>query len=126
MNFSTITRSEVTTTWAMWVEQGAGTHAVLMDSEDGSQVWVETDAATAALYADRNGTDRVRMIVENAPQIAQTDYRVSMTSRNLIRVSTGQRVSPTGIASLVAQGLWSEAEWALTSEGSQMLYKMGY
>jgi hypothetical protein len=35
-----------------------------MDRADGSQVWVETDAATASMYARQNGDDFVATIVE--------------------------------------------------------------
>lgn len=60
---NTISRAQVSTEWALWVEVGASDVAILMDREDGSQVWIETDHSTANQYGRQYGTDRVAQIV---------------------------------------------------------------
>jgi hypothetical protein len=62
-----VPRSQVTTEWSLWTKVGEGTHAVLMDREDGSTVWVGTDAATAATYATVNGKQFAARIVDDKP-----------------------------------------------------------
>lgn len=59
----TITRTMVTGEWALWVESGTGTVAVLMDRDNGTQVWVETDTSTATCYGREYGWARTARIV---------------------------------------------------------------
>lgn len=60
--YQIITRNQVETTWAMWVEVGKGTHAVLLDASDGSKHWVETDSANAHEFGRHNGFERTARI----------------------------------------------------------------
>lgn len=72
MDHDSITRDQLETSWALWVEVGNGTHALLMDSEEtGEQVWIETDAQTASMYRRQYGDERTRVIVEDdaAPRL---------------------------------------------------------
>lgn len=59
-----IERADVVGDWAMWVEVGTGTHAVLMDNEGGPSVWVETDSANASQYGRQFGWHRVARITQ--------------------------------------------------------------
>jgi hypothetical protein len=63
MSAQWIDRAEVSTDWALWVERGSGTHAILMDNDAGEpSAWIETDASTAATYARQYGQHRSRVI----------------------------------------------------------------
>jgi hypothetical protein len=59
----TITRTMIPGEWALWVESGRGTVAVLMDRDNGTQVWIETDASTATAYGRQYGWARTARIV---------------------------------------------------------------
>lgn len=59
---NTIARQDVSTEWALWVEQGSGRVAILMDRDNGTQVWIETDASTANSYGRQYGWDRTARI----------------------------------------------------------------
>ena len=59
----TIAARMVSAEWALWVHVGYGSHAILMDDDQGNGVWIETDAGTAGSYGRQFGAYRVATIV---------------------------------------------------------------